>query len=107
MKAAAWTVCLAAAMTVSLSASGAIWLVDADNVSGVEDGTTWATAFTNIQSAVDAADGAGGGQVWVAAGTYTSAASPVVGMADNVAIYGGFAATRVRTSLICVTRRPM
>ncbi|HPX39181.1 MAG TPA: DUF1565 domain-containing protein, partial [Candidatus Hydrogenedentes bacterium] len=32
-----------------------------------------------------------GGQVWVAAGTYTSAASPVVGMADNVAIYGGFA----------------
>jgi len=63
MKAAAWTVCLAAAMTVSLSASGAIWLVDADNVSGVEDGTTWATAFTNIQSAVDAADGAGGGQV--------------------------------------------
>lgn len=33
----------------------------------------------------------GGGQVWVAAGTYTSAASPVVGMADNVAIYGGFA----------------
>ncbi len=93
MKAVSWAVCFAVAMGISLSASAAVWLVDASNDSGVEDGTTWATAFTDIQSAVNAAGGGGGDQVWVAAGTYTSATSPVVAMAANVEIYGGFAGT--------------
>jgi predicted outer membrane repeat protein len=85
--------CLAAIFAVSAPASAAIWLVNANNVSGIEDGSTWDTAFTDIQSAVDAASLAGGGQVWVAEGLYTSGASQVVAMAADVEIYGGFAGT--------------
>ena len=36
-------------------AFGAVWYVDKDNTSGVEDGTAGATAFTTIQPAIDAA----------------------------------------------------
>ena len=66
------------------------WFVDGDNVSGVEDGTSWPTAFTTIQVAVNTAYEAGGGEVWVAEGTYTRPDSPVVTMRENVALYGGF-----------------
>ncbi len=45
---------------------GAVWYVDKDNVSSVEDGTTWATAYTTIQPAIDVAFTDGGGEVWVA-----------------------------------------
>ena len=70
-------------------ASAAAWYVDKDN-SGPEDGTLWATPFTDIQSGVDAALAAGGGEVWVAEGTYTATTNPVVTMKDGVRLYGGF-----------------
>ncbi len=85
--------CLAALFAVSAPASGAIWLVNVENVSGIEDGSTWDTAFTDIQSAVDTASLAGGGQVWVAEGVYTSEADQVVALAADVEVYGGFAGT--------------
>jgi len=57
-------------------------------------GTSWAAAFGSIQDAVNAATAAGGGEVWVKAGSYTSATlDPVVTMASGVALYGGFAGT--------------
>ena len=40
----------------------AVWYVDIDNTSGKEDGTSWATAFTAIQPAIDAASADGGGR---------------------------------------------
>ena len=86
----------------ALAYSGRIWLsrfpeiwvspviyVDQDNVSGEEDGTSWDRAYTTIQAGIDAAAETGG-EVWVAEGTYTSASDPVVTMAENVHLYGGF-----------------
>ena len=74
----------------------AVWYVDAGNSGSTQDGTSWATAFADIQSAVTAASGDSGGDVWVAAGTYTGSADEVVAMAANVHVYGGFDGTETQ-----------
>lgn len=51
------------------------------------DGSTWATAKGTLQTALDAAWGRGGAEVWIAKGTYTG---PFSGKAP-VRLYGGFA----------------
>ena len=64
---------------------------------GANTGTTWANAFTSLQSALAVARTCGVNQIWVAQGTY----KPTTGanrdssffMVDGVAIYGGFAPT--------------
>ena len=66
------------------------WYADAGNTAGPWDGASWATAFQTIQEAIEAAAAAGGGQVWVAAGTYTSSSDPVVSMKPYVQVYAGF-----------------
>jgi len=66
------------------------YYVDA-SATGVNNGTSWTDAYITIQDAVDTAWAAGGGEVWVAAGTYTSLSNPVVTMMPGVHIYGGFA----------------
>ena len=55
-------------LTSSFAASAAVWYVDKNNTSGAEEGASWATAFTTIQPAIDAAFYDGGGEVWVAEG---------------------------------------
>jgi len=50
----------------------------------VHDGQTWATAFLAVQQGIDAA--VPGGEVWVAAGTYTGC----ITLKAGVALYGGF-----------------
>ena len=64
------------------------------------DGKSWATAFTTIQPAIAATAQAGGGEVWVAKGTYrpTDGADreATFHMRSGVALYGGFAGTEVR-----------
>ena len=47
--------------------------------------------YDNIQTGIDEVEAAGGGEVWIAAGTYKNG-SPLT-MKNNVAIYGGFAGT--------------
>ncbi len=73
--------------------------VDGNNNSGVEDGTSWATAFTTIQQAVSAVAASGQtGEVWVAGGIY-AAATPetvVVTMEPYCDLYGGFAGVETR-----------
>ena len=69
--------------------------VDADNMSGIEDGMSWATAFTTLQMAAAQAVYVGGGEVWVAEGTYTvepgaDPYQPVLTMAPGAHFYGGF-----------------
>ncbi|MBL8878844.1 MAG: hypothetical protein JNG88_06955 [Phycisphaerales bacterium] len=62
--------------------------------SGVNDGTSWADAFNDLQDALTAAND--GDQIWIAAGVYTPA--PPGGSRDaafelktGVAVFGGFA----------------
>ena len=57
----------AAALAVLLAtanAAAAVWYVDIDNTSGTEDGASWQTAFTSIQSAVNAAYNDARREVW-------------------------------------------
>ena len=73
--------------------------VDADNHSGIEDGATWATAFTTIQAGITASIASGRmGEIWVADGTYTAdiPGTVVVAMQPYVDVYGGFAGVETR-----------
>ena len=47
--------------------------------------------YGDVQTAIDAAESAGGGEVWIAKGTYKHGSEMT--MKNNVAIYGGFAGT--------------
>lgn len=47
-----------------------VWYVNI-NSTGIHNGQSWETAFIDIQSAVDTAYSNGGGEVWVAQGTYS------------------------------------
>lgn len=68
----------------TLSLGNYICFVD-DDAQGSFDGTSWGNASRYIQRAVDQVYENGGGEVWVAAGTY-----PGFTMKSNVRIYGGF-----------------
>lgn len=77
-----------------LPASAAVWYVDKDAPPG-GDGTSWPTAFTEIQPGIDAAYADGGGEVWVAEGVYDEIRDGYKGalqLVEGVAIYGGFQA---------------
>jgi len=58
------------------------------------DGKNWASAFTNLQDAIDASQKVGGGEIWVSAGTYKPTQdknrSESFEIQNGVAIYGGF-----------------
>lgn len=60
----------------------------------IQDGTSWASAFAEIQDGIDAAQAAGGGEVWVAQGVYNEARHEdddgSLRMASGVDVYGGF-----------------
>ncbi len=67
--------------------------VDVDNVDGPWDGKSWATAYRNLQKALDHAY-AVGAEVWVAMGTYkptaTTERTVSFQLRTGVALYGGF-----------------
>lgn len=71
-----------------------IWHVDA-GATGVEDGTSWAAAFTDLQDALAAS--INGDEIWLAAGIYRPGdgsdrnASFVID--KTIQLYGGFAGT--------------
>ena len=82
-------------MVAASTAWGKVWYVDAGNSPG-GDGSSWALAFTRIQSAVDAASNDGGGEVWVARGVYFEVVlngNQSLQMRTGVDLYGGFAGT--------------
>ncbi|NQV19185.1 MAG: hypothetical protein HQ534_11680, partial [Armatimonadetes bacterium] len=85
------------AMSTNLMAGTIFVDIDAD---GSNNGSSWANAYTTLQSALDVASG---DQIWVAKGTYKPS-SPYnltidgnrdfhFRMINDVAIYGGFAGT--------------
>ncbi len=61
-----------------------------DPIGSGTDGLTWVTAYQTLDDATSDLFAAGGGEAWVAAGTYTSAAEPVVYVLPGVDLYGGF-----------------
>lgn len=74
------------------AAEGAIWHVSSSG--GNQDGLSWPTAFTSLQSAL--AKASAGDQIWVAAGTYSpDPADRDVSfeLKKEVAVYGGFSGT--------------
>ncbi|UCD83674.1 MAG: hypothetical protein JSU92_10290, partial [Deltaproteobacteria bacterium] len=79
-------------VTVTIS-QPTIWYVN-DNAAGSNNGTSWADAFTNIQTAVNTA--LNNDWIWVAEGTYTNSPTttlPVLTMKAGIEIYGGFTGT--------------
>ena len=67
-KAACRASCLGLLLSFTYSASCQIY-VDANNTSGIEDGLSWATAYTSLQSILETANF--GDVFWVAEGIYT------------------------------------
>ena len=74
----------------ALVASGATYYV-VPGGAGNKNGISWANAYADVQTAIDKASSAGGGEVWIAKGTYKHGSEMT--MKNNVAIYGGFAGT--------------
>ncbi len=76
-----------------------------DNATGAGDGNEWTDAYTDLQTAIDAASS--GDKIWVTAGTYTPTSQPnndpVViderynhfSLKNGVSVYGGFAGTEI------------
>lgn len=76
-----------------------------DDAAGLNNGTSWANAYTSFQSALDVA--VSGDEIWIAAGTYKPSFDYGVGggirdyhfrMINGVTIYGGFAGTESAVS---------
>jgi len=96
--------------TALSSTTDSVYRVNSSSTTESQDGASWTTAYSSIQDAIDAAETNGGGEVWVAAGTYT----PVTDddgdsasfterqmsfeMAADVDIYGGFDGTETTRS---------
>ena len=74
----------------ALVASGATYYV-VPGGAGSRNGTSWANAYADVQTAINKAYNAGGGEVWIAKGTYKHGSAMT--MKNGVAIYGGFAGT--------------
>ncbi len=78
--------------------------------SGLEgDGTSWETAFGDIQQAIFAASADGKKhQIWVATGTYygDTTLSTVVNLAPGISLYGGFAGTETSLAARDTAKNP-
>ncbi len=90
------------AATTTITCSGTILYVDSSKADG-GDGTSWATAFSNLQDALSVAKNCSNiTQIWVAKGTYfpsldingnpnpANARNKTFAMINGVGIYGGF-----------------
>jgi hypothetical protein len=79
------------ALAYAAGSQGAVVYVNPAAPGPAHDGSTWATAYTDLQAALAAA--AAGSEVWVAAATYQPHASDrgvSFALKDGVGIYGGF-----------------
>ncbi len=71
------------------------------NATGNNDGTSWANAYTDIQTALAGALAIEASEIWVAAGTYLPGSSRNDSFyfnVENLQIYGGFDATETNLS---------
>ncbi len=75
-----------------------VFYVNASSAASAPDGTSWATAFPDVQAGTDAASAAGGGEVWVAGGTYRPGKDRDCSfvMREHVGLFGGFEGTETQ-----------
>ncbi len=62
--------------------------VDSSNAGGFQDGHSWATAFSSLQTGINNADA--GDSVWVAKATYQPSVGVSFNMKEGVKVFGGF-----------------
>ena len=87
------------ALTIAAASAHADVIYVNDDAPGANGGTSWANAFSDLQSALDTVEA--GDEIWVVAGTYrprlrTDESDPrsvTFQLRSGVAIYGGFAGT--------------
>lgn len=77
---------------ISMFGHATIYVVP--NGAGTADGSSWENAYSNIQTAIDAAsalytNNATPQEVWIKAGTYSTASAALL-MKESVSLYGGF-----------------
>lgn len=83
-----------AAWTIVLFARADVLFVDSGAPGPVHDGSSWATAYTDLQAALAAA--ISNDEIWVASGTYKPSASDRTvsfALKNGVGVYGGFDGT--------------
>ena len=73
---------------VTLKAEATVRRVDAGATTSSPNGLTWASAYSNLQTAINAS--ASGDTIWIAAGTYQPASGSSFVMKEGVKVYGGF-----------------
>ena len=85
---------LLANLVFYIASAGSVFYVKTDGDDN-NNGRSWATAFKDVQKAIDAAAAVATdlnpSEVWIAKGTYKHG-SPIA-MKNNVSIYGGFEGT--------------
>lgn len=93
----------AASTNVNITVSSpATRLYVKSNATGANNGTSWADAYTDLQSALSTTCLANNAEIWVAAGTYkpTSGTDRTISfiIPSNLKLYGGFAGTETALS---------
>lgn len=76
--------------------SGDRLFVDSSNITGVQDGLTWNTAFNKLEDAIAIA--AQGNSIWVAKGTYMPPLNGRYVVSKTISIIGGFDGTETNVS---------
>ena len=89
---------MAACLCACPAHAAGVFRVSAASTAETPDGSSWDRAFKTLQEGADAADAAGGGEVWVAEGTYTAATDPVLTMKAGVSLFGGFCTSETEFS---------
>ena len=83
---------VALALLLAARAGATVVYVDAAAGGAVHNGSSWATAYTTITSAINSL--AYGGEVWIRTGTYRERLT----VNNYVTLYGGFLGTETATS---------
>jgi len=108
---ATWTSMQTETDLYPFNSADALCFVDGSNSNYVQDGTSWSTAYSDIQPCLDDLS-SNGGEVWVTAGTYAPTVIPEwkerVGktnpvhvsfvMYDDIRMYGGFSGSETSRS---------
>jgi hypothetical protein len=97
---------MAACLCVCPAFAAGIFRVNAASAADTPDGSSWDRAYKTLQDGADAAEAAGGGEVWVAEGRYTAVATAVLAMKATVGLYGGFCTSETEFSTRDWTANP-